>query len=47
MFQAGELQQLFADKGVAVNARSLTLAARQIGPARLEVIVADITTLER
>ena len=48
MFQAGELQQLFADKGVAVARRlGLTLAARQIGGARLEVIVADITTLER
>ena len=47
MFQAGELQQLFADKGVSRQRGCLRLSfpARQIGSARLEVIVADITTL--
>ena len=47
MFQAGELQQLFADKGVSRQRGGLSLSgtARQLGKARLEVIVADITTL--
>ena len=47
MFQAGELQQLFADKGVhGQRACRLSLVSRQLaGKARLEVIVADITTL--
>ena len=49
MFQAGELQQLLADKGVigrrGARLTGPTLTARQIGNARLEVIVADITTL--
>ena len=46
MFQAGELQQLLADKGVTVTRRRPPeLHPRQIGTARLEVVVADITTL--
>ena len=45
MFQAGELQQLFADKGVPALDRRLNLSARLLGDVRLEVVVADITTL--
>ena len=49
MFQAGELQQLSGRQGRhgQRGGLRLSLAARQIGTARLEVIVADITTLAR
>ena len=49
MFQAGELQQLLRRQGRhgQRGGLGLSLAARQIGTARLEVIVADITTLAR
>jgi len=47
MFQAGELQQLPCRQGCHRQRGRLRLSfpARQIGSARLEVIVADITTL--
>ena len=47
MFQAGELQQLSGRQGRHGQRGCLRLSypARQIGTARLEVIVADITTL--
>ena len=44
MFQAGELQQLFADKGVTVARLGRLTLTRQIGGAAGS-LVADITTL--